>query len=50
MSAPSGWKGRKEDWTKEDWTTESEDAQDFAEDSTAGKLLPSDVANGSSDS
>ena len=31
-------------------STESEDAQDFAEDSTAGKLLPSDVANGSSDS
>jgi hypothetical protein len=31
-------------------STESEDAEDFAEDSTAGKLLPSDVANGSSDS
>jgi hypothetical protein len=31
-------------------STESEDAQDFAEDSTAGKLLPSDAANGSSDS
>jgi hypothetical protein len=30
-------------------STESEDAEDFAEDSTAGKLLPSDVANGSSD-
>jgi hypothetical protein len=31
-------------------STESEDAEDFPEDSTAGKLLPSDVANGSSDS
>jgi hypothetical protein len=31
-------------------STESEDAKDFAEDPTAGKLLPSDVANGSSDS
>jgi hypothetical protein len=31
-------------------STESEDTEDFAEDSTAGKLLPSDVANGSSDS
>jgi hypothetical protein len=31
-------------------STESEDAEDFAEDSTAGKLLPSDVTNGSSDS
>jgi hypothetical protein len=31
-------------------STESEDAEDFAEDSTAGKLLLSDVANGSSDS
>ena len=31
-------------------STESEDAEDFAEDYTAGKLLPSDVANGSSDS
>ena len=31
-------------------STESEDAEDFAEDSTAGKLLPSDIANGSSDS
>ncbi len=31
-------------------STESEDAEDLAEDSTAGKLLPSDVANRSSDS
>jgi hypothetical protein len=31
-------------------STESEDAEDFAEDSTAGKLLPSDVANRSRDS
>jgi hypothetical protein len=31
-------------------STESEDAKDFAEDSTSCKLLPSDVANGSSDS
>jgi hypothetical protein len=31
-------------------STESEDAEDFAEDSTAGKLLPSDAANGSSES
>ena len=31
-------------------STESEDAEDFAEDSTAGNLLPSDAANGSSDS
>jgi hypothetical protein len=30
-------------------STESEDAEDFAEDSTAGKLLPCDVANGSCD-
>jgi hypothetical protein len=31
-------------------STESEGAKDFAEDSTSGKLLPSDVANESSDS
>jgi hypothetical protein len=31
-------------------STESEDAEDFAENSTAGELLPSNVANGSSDS
>jgi hypothetical protein len=31
-------------------SAESEDAEDFAEDSTPAKLLPSDVANGSSDS
>jgi hypothetical protein len=30
--------------------TESEDAEDLIEDSTAGKLLPSDILNGSSDS
>ena len=31
-------------------STDSEDTKDFAEDSTSGKLLPSDVANGSSNS
>jgi hypothetical protein len=31
-------------------STESEDAKDFAEDSTAGKLLPSNVPNGSCNS
>ncbi len=31
-------------------STEYEDAKDFAENSTAGNLLPSDVDNGSSDS
>ena len=31
-------------------STVSEDAEDFAEDSTACKLLPSDEANGSCDS
>jgi hypothetical protein len=31
-------------------STESEDAEDLIEDSTAGKLLPSDILNGSSDS
>ena len=31
-------------------STESEDAEDLSEDYTDGKLLPSDVVNGSSDS
>jgi hypothetical protein len=31
-------------------STESEDAEDLTEDSTDGKLLPSDLVNGSSDS
>jgi hypothetical protein len=31
-------------------STESDDTEDVADDSTAGKLLPSEVANGSCDS